>query len=231
MDLEDAKVGILGAALGSTVLTWTIFRFASRLPDHHRARALLGSGQSIVDLAVPVDPARDHLRGAADGSVTVVEYGDFQCPFCGQVERVLRELMEEYGDLRFVWRHLPLTDVHPQARLAAEAAEAAGRQGAFWEMHDRLLEHQGAFERAELLGHAQALGLDVDRFRQDLDGCTGSGRIAEDIHGADLSGVVGTPTLLIDGRRYDGALDAAAVSNALRTARLRNLARRHGRSP
>ena len=224
VELEDAKVGILAAALVSSALTWAVFAMTFRLPEGRRARALLGSTEPIVDLAVPVDPTRDHLRGPATGLVTVVEYGDFQCPFCARAEPVLRALMEEFGDVRLVWRHLPLTDIHPQAQLAAEVAEAAGTQGAFWAMHDRLLEQRGPFERADFLGHARALGLDLERFRRDLDNRAGVRRIAEDVDGADLSGVVGTPTLMIDGRRYDGVLDLAGVSEMVEAARLRRLA-------
>ena len=130
-----------------------------------RARALLGTAQSVVDLAEPVDPGRDHIRGPMDAPVTVVEYGDFECPYCGQAEPVVRELLADFGDVRYVWRHLPLTDVHPHAQLAAEASEVAGFQGAFWEMRDRLFEHQDRLTLKDLLAHAKALSLDVDASR------------------------------------------------------------------
>src|SRR5439155_6893381 len=112
------------------------------LPKRLRIRALLGTTEVIADLAAPVDPERDHIRGSEDAPVTLVEYGDFECPYCGQAEPVVRELLADFGDVRYVWRHLPLSDVHPQAELAAQAAEAAAAQGAFWEMHDLLLGHQ-----------------------------------------------------------------------------------------
>ncbi len=115
-----------------------------RLPRRRRIRALLGTPDLIVDLAEPVDPERDHLRGPVDAPVTVLEYGDFECPYCGQAEPVVRELLREHGEIAYVWRHLPLNDVHPNAQQAAEAAEAAAEQGAFWEMHDLLLDHQDA---------------------------------------------------------------------------------------
>ena len=140
-----------------------------------RIRALLGDGRALVDLAEPVDPERDHIRGPADAPVTVVEYGDFECPYCGRAEPVVRELLADFGDVRYVWRHLPLTDVHPHAQLAAEAAEAAAEQGAFWEMHDLLLEHQDALRPRDLVGYAEQLGLDVDRFRDDLREHVGRG--------------------------------------------------------
>ncbi len=223
VDLEDAKVGILATALLAALLTWVVFLVTSRMPEHRRARALLGSADSIIDLTVPVDPDRDHIRGPEEGLVTVVEYGDFQCPFCGRAEPVLRSLLSEFGDLRFVWRHLPLTDVHPLAQLAAEAAEAAAHQGAFWAMHDRLLGGQPRLGPADLVAHAQALGLDVDRFMDDLASHVGAGQIIDDTTGADHSGVIGTPTFFIDGRRYQGPFDIGALAESVRTARVRTL--------
>ena len=132
-ELAEAKVGVLTAAVASSAVTWIVFRATALLPKRLRLRALLGTAETITDLAVPVDPARDHVRGPANAPVTLVEYGDFECPYCGQAEPVVRELLADYGDLRYVWRHLPLTDVHPHAQLAAEATEAAARQGKFWE--------------------------------------------------------------------------------------------------
>jgi protein-disulfide isomerase len=121
----------------------------------------------IVDLAVPVDPERDHIRGPSEAPVTLVEYGDFECPFCGQAEPIVRELLADFGDVRYVWRHLPLNDVHPRAQLAAEAAEAAAARAAFWEMHDLLLDHQEALkrERSRPLCRASS-ALDVERFTE-----------------------------------------------------------------
>ena len=223
VDLEDAKLGILTATVVASALTWLIFQVTAKMPGRQRARALLGTGQSIIDLAVPVDPDRDRIRGPEDSLVTVVEYGDFECPHCGRAEPVLRELLRDFGDVRYVWRHLPLNDVHPEAQLAAEAVEAAALQGAFWEMHDRLLEHQGAMGLVDLRGHAEALGLDLDRFARDLEDHAGVVRIAEDVDGADLSGVAGTPTFFVNGRRYQGSFDIDALSEAVRVARLRAL--------
>ena len=153
--------------------------------------------------------------------VTVVEYGDFECPYCGQAEPVVRELLADYGDVRYVWRHLPLSDVHPHAQLAAEAAEAAAGQGAFWEMHDLLFEHQGALKPADLIRYAGQLGLDVPRFTADLRKHAGAGRVAEDVDSADLSGVSGTPTFFINGQRHHGAYDIEALSTAVRAAKAR----------
>src|SRR5204863_9311543 len=156
-ELEEAKLGILSAALCASLVTWLLFRATARLPRRLKIRALLGTAAPLVDLYEPVDPEHDHVRGAEEAPVTLVEYGDFECPFCGRAEPVVRELLADFGDLRYVWRHLPLSDVHPHAQLAAEAAEAAAAQGAFWEMHDLLLEHQDALRPADLIGYASQL--------------------------------------------------------------------------
>jgi Na+/H+ antiporter NhaA len=216
--LEEAKLGILSAALAAALLTWLLFRATAALPRRLRIRALLGSGEPLVDLYIDVDPERDHIRGPVDARVTVVEYGDFECPFCGRAEPVVRELLRDFGDVRYVWRHLPLNDVHPRAQLAAEAAEAAADQDAFWDMHDLLLDHQDALRPGDLLGYAHQLGLDVERFAAALEGHTGSARVAEDIDSADLSGVSGTPTFFVNGRRHHGAYDINTLSAAVRAA-------------
>jgi protein-disulfide isomerase len=218
-DLEEAKLGILTAALGAAGLTWVLFRITAALPPARRARALLGTSESIVDLADPVHPDRDHIRGPSDALVTLVEYADFECPFCGQAESIVRELLADFGDIRYVWRHLPLQDVHPHAQLAAEAAEAAARQGAFWAMHDVLLEHQGGLLAPDLVGYAEQLGLDVARFVSDLRNHAGAARIAQDVDSADISGVSGTPTFFLNGRRHHGAYDIHTLTNAVHLAR------------
>jgi Na+/H+ antiporter NhaA len=166
--LAEAKLGILSAALAASVLTWIVFQLVNRLPIRTRLRALLGTAETVTDLMVPVDPDRDHIRGPEESLVTMVEYGDFECPYCGMAEPAVRELLRDYGEVRYVWRHLPLNDVHPNAQLAAEAAEAAARQGAFWEMHDLLMNHQDALGPRDLMGYAASLGLDTGRFGADL---------------------------------------------------------------
>jgi Na+/H+ antiporter NhaA len=222
--LAEAKVGVLSAALASSALTWIIFRLTALLPKRLRLRALLGTSQTITDLAVPVSAKKDHVRGPADAPVTLVEYGDFECPYCGQAERVVRELLADYGDdLRYVWRHLPLTDVHPYAPLAAEATEAADNQGKFWEMHDQLLDHQGALSAKDLMRYAAEIGLNIDRFTADMRKDAGAGKIASDVDSADLSGVSGTPTFFINGKRYHGAFDIDSLSRSVRLARARAL--------
>jgi Na+/H+ antiporter NhaA len=216
--LEEAKLGILGAAGGASVLTWLVFGATALLPRQRRVGALLGGDEPLVDLAYDVDPNRDHVRGPLDPPVTVVEYGDFECPYCGRAEPAVRDLLRDFADVRYVWRHLPLADVHPNAELAAEASEAAAAQGAFWPMHDLLLEHQDALGPADLVRYAGQLGLDVERFKDHLRKHAGARRIAEDVEGADLSGVSGTPTFFINGRRHYGAYDIAALSAAVRAA-------------
>ncbi|HEY7618928.1 MAG TPA: Na+/H+ antiporter NhaA [Solirubrobacteraceae bacterium] len=219
--LDEAKLGVLSAALCASAATWIVFRATAMLPTPLKIRALLGTAETIVDLAVEVDPERDHVRGPADAPVTLVEYGDFECPYCGHAEPVVRELLADFGDLRYVWRNLPLSDVHPRAQIAAEAAEAAGEQGAFWEMHDLLLSHQDALTPRDLVGYAEQLGLDRERFVSDLHHHTQTARIYDDVDGADLSGVSGTPTFFINGRRHYGAYDVETLSAEVRAARAR----------
>jgi len=219
--LQEAKLGVLSAALCASGLTWLVFRVTEMLPKPLKLRALLGTAEVITDLAVPVDPERDHLRGRRESPVTVVEYGDFECPYCGQAEPVVRELLADFGDVRYVWRHLPLTDVHPRAQLAAEATEAAAKQGKFWDMHDALFLHQDALKPQDLVGYARELGLNADKFAEDLRKHAGAPRVAEDVDSADLSTVSGTPTFFINGRRHYGAYDIETLSDAVRAARAR----------
>jgi Na+/H+ antiporter NhaA len=219
--LAEAKVGILSAALCSSAITWLLFRVTALLPKRLKLRALLGTTEPLTDLAVPVDPDRDHIRGPMKSPVTMVEYGDFECPYCGQAEPIVRELLTDFGDVRYVFRHLPLTDVHPHAQLAAEAAEAADQQGAFWDMHDVLMSHQGALTARDLIGYASDLGLDSARFANDLRDHVGAARVAEDVDSADMSAVSGTPTFFINGKRHYGAYDIGTLSEAVRAARAR----------
>ncbi|MFN2479687.1 MAG: Na+/H+ antiporter NhaA [Pseudonocardiaceae bacterium] len=221
VQLQEAKLGVLSAALCASIAAWVIFGITALLPPRRRVRALLGTAEAIIDLVEPVDPDRDHIRGPFEALVTVVEYGDFECPYCGQAEPVIRELLADFGDVRYVWRHLPLTDVHPRAQLAAEAAEAAASQGAFWPMHDLLLDHQQDLRPTDLGRYAGNLGIDVERFRDDLRRHTHASRIAEDVDSASLSGVSGTPTFFVNGRRHYGAYDITTLAAAVKTAKAR----------
>lgn len=218
--LDEAKLGVLTAAVVSSGITWAVYRATRLLSPQRRALALHGDTDDIIDLEDPVDPERDHIRGPADASVTIVEYGDFQCPYCGRAEPAVRELLTD-TDLRYVWRHLPLTDVHPQADLAAEAAEAAAAQGKFWAMHDLLMERQENLRPKELVGYAEQLGMDRDQFHEDLIRHVHAARVAQDVESADLSGVSGTPTFFVNGRRHYGAFDIQTLTAAVKTARAR----------
>jgi Na+/H+ antiporter NhaA len=221
-ELEEAKIGIFSAAVVSSLLALAIFRGIERLPARVRARQLARTAAELVDLAEDVDPDRDHVRGPEDAPVTLVEYGDYECPYCGQAEVILRDLLDSFGDdLRYVWRSLPLNDVHPNAQIAAEAAEAAAAQGKFWEMHDRLLDHQDKLEPSDIRRYAEELGLDVERFVDDLRSRNYASRVEEDVASADASGVAGTPTFFINGRRHHGAYDAQILTDEVERARNR----------
>jgi len=221
-ELAEAKLGVLAAAMVAALGAWGAFRLIAHLPTPVRARQIASTADELVDLADDVDPARDHIRGAQDAPVTLVEYGDYECPYCGQAEGVIRELLASFGDdLRYVWRHLPLNDVHPHAQLAAEAAEAAGAQRRFWAMHDTLLAHQDALRPVDLVRYAEQLGLDVPRFWDELRRRVYAPRVAEDVASADASGVSGTPTFFINSRRHYGPYDLETLTEAVQAAAAR----------
>jgi protein-disulfide isomerase len=166
-------------------------------------------------LRVPVG-ADDHVQGPRDAAVTLVEYGDFECPFCGEAYLELKSLSQQLGDrMRLVFRHYPVVQLHPHALQAAEAAEAAGGQERFWGMHDLLFENQGALDHRSLLGYATELELDLDRFRDDLDEHRFQDRIRRDVLTGARSGVHGTPTIFINGHRHEGAATAEALLQAI----------------
>jgi NhaA family Na+:H+ antiporter len=165
-----------------------------------------------------VQPARDHVRGAVDGRVTLVEYGDFQCPFCGDAYPVVRALLEDYRWLRFVFRHMPLPDLHPRAPAAAEAAEAAGAQGHFWDMHDRLFENQHALSDEQLREHAAALGLDMERFDRDLREGVHRERVEEDLRSGAQSGIPSTPRFFVNGAIHLGSATEPELRRVIEAA-------------
>ncbi len=151
--------------------------------------------------------------------MTLVEYADFECPFCARATGVAKEVREHFGDgLRYVFRHLPLPDVHPYAELAAAAAEAAGAQGRFWEMHDLLFAHQNQLELEDLAGYAGRLGLDVEEFLRDIDEQRHASRIRDDVADAEASGARGTPTFFVGDRRHQGPHDAQTLIAELEAA-------------
>jgi protein-disulfide isomerase len=167
-------------------------------------------------LSTPVGP-EDHVQGSSTAEVTLLEYGDFECPYCRAAVPIVEDLQRRLGDhLRFVFRHFPLTNLHPNAELAAEAAEAAGAQGKFFEMHALLFEHQDALDPDDLLRYASDLGLDVDRFRRELGDHTHAGRVRDDFAGGLHSGARGTPTFYLDGLRYDGLVGVRQLLAAIR---------------
>ncbi|NEB21896.1 Na+/H+ antiporter NhaA [Streptomyces coelicoflavus] len=204
-----ATVGVLLAAVFATLAGWVVFRLAARL-----------KGQTDADLPRyldrPVDPQRDHILGPPDAPLTLVEYGDFECPFCAHATGVTKELRQRFGDrFRYVFRHLPLTDVHPHAELAARAAVAAEAQGRFWEMHDLLYQHQDELEYEDTAGYAADLGLDVERFLRDLAAEETAVRVREDAASAEASGVRGAPTFFVGDRRHTGPYDAQSLAREL----------------
>ena len=168
-------------------------------------------------LTVPVGE-RDHLLGPATAPVTLVEYGDYECPYCGAAHASVEQVRQVMGnDLCFVFRHFPLSQIHPHAYQAAEAAEAAGAQNRFWEMHHLLFANQDRLGLRDLIGYAGALGLDLERFVTDLRGHAHAGRLREDFLSGVRSGVNGTPTFFVNGLRHDGGYDVEVLLEALRS--------------
>jgi protein-disulfide isomerase len=156
-------------------------------------------------LTVP-DPKRDHIKGSPDAPIMLLEYGDYQCPFCGQVQPIVREIQRRLGEnLCFGFRHFPLTNVHPHSEHAAEAAEAAGAQGNFWDMHEMLFDNQDSLEDADLAQYAAQLGLDAERLIREVLAGAYAPKIREDFKLGARGGVNGTPTFFINGERYDRA--------------------------
>lgn len=169
-------------------------------------------------LVMPVGP-RDHLRGPDTAPLTLLEYGDFECPYCGAAHPVVLAVRRSLGKLlRTAFRHFPLHNVHPHAQLAAEAAEAAGSQAKFWEMHDQLFENQHALDAGSLVAHARKIGLDLKQFSHELNAGTHTARVREDFLSGVRSGVNGTPAFYINGVRYDGPADVASMVMALEEA-------------
>lgn len=205
----EATIGVLLSLVIATALGWVTFRVAARWHGETSA------GLPTV-LSRPVDPARDHIVGPVDATLTLVEYADFECPFCAKATGVAREVREHYGDrLRYVFRHLTLPEVHPHAELAAAAAEAAAAQGRFWEMNTMLFAHADELELADLAGYAGQLGLDVEEFLRDIDEQRHAARIREDVASAEESGARGTPTFFIGDRRHVGPWDAQSLIEAI----------------
>jgi protein-disulfide isomerase len=172
-------------------------------------------------LTLPVDEERDHIQGSPNADVTLLEYGDYECPYCGAAYPIVKQVQAQMGErLRFVFRNFPISTSHPHAEDAAEAAEAAAAQDRFWEMHDLLYENQRHLEDDDLRGYARQLGLDTARFDRDLAEHVHEPRVREDFMSGVRSGVNGTPTFYIDGVRYDDSYEAEALIAALERAAL-----------
>jgi len=172
-----------------------------------------------AELTVPVSEDRDHIQGSADAAVTLVEYGDYECPYCGAAYPIIKEVQARMGErLRFVFRNFPISTSHPHAEQAAEAAEAAATRGRFWEMHDLLYENQKRLRDEDLRGYAEKLGLDVESFAKELAEHVHAARVHEDFMSGVRSGVNGTPTFYIDGARHDDAYDVETLVAALERA-------------
>jgi protein-disulfide isomerase len=170
-------------------------------------------------LAVPVSEQHDHIQGPRTAGVTIVEYGDYECPYCGEAHPVVKKLLAQFRDeARFIFRNFPLAQIHPHAERAAEAAEAAGGQGRFWEMHALLYERQDALEDQDLVMYAGEIDLDLHRFETELAQGVHAARVREDFLGGVRSGVNGTPTFFLNGRRHDGTYDLRSLSEAVTMA-------------
>ena len=175
--------------------------------------------QFAAELVLPVSEERDHVQGPGSAPVTLVEYGDYECPYCGEAYPIVKEVQRRMGDrLLFVFRNFPITTSHPHAEQAAEAAEAAAAQGKFWEMHDLLYENQSHLEDDDLRRYAEQLGLELDAFDRDLAEHVHADRVHGDFMSGVRSGVNGTPTFYLNGTRYDDSYDAATLLDALERA-------------
>ncbi|MEZ3160616.1 Na+/H+ antiporter NhaA [Microbacterium sp. BWT-B31] len=204
---NEARVGVLAASVIAFVLATIVFRISDAL------RTDVDPGQTLVR---PVDPARDHIFGSPDAPLTIVEYGDFQCGFCLKASGSIHEVVGELGDrLRYVWRHAPLEQYHPNALAGAEAAEAAALQGKFFDFERGLFADQDNQRPSDIVRLARELGLDVDRFERDLTSPEVTGRVRDDMLDAEAMGITSVPTLFINGRRHTGPYDAQSLIRAL----------------
>ena len=173
----------------------------------------------MEEFTAPVLTAGDHVLGPADAPVTVVEYGDYECPYCRGAARDVHVLLDRHpGKIRFAFRNFPISQLHPHAEQAAEAAEAAAAQGKFWEMYELLLRPSARLDRPALLGYAERLGLDVARFDNDVAGAVYAGTIERDVREGLSNGVNATPKFYVDGRRIDGKFPLEGLADAVRSA-------------
>ncbi len=210
---DEARVGVLLASLLAFLLGWAIFA----ITDWISPPKPVG-----LKLARAVDPERDHIRGSADAPLTLVEYGDFECPFCSRATGSIDQVREHFGgELRYVWRHLPLERVHPRAFDAARASEAAALQGKFWEMAREMFAHPDDLEWSDIYRYAVAIGCDIERFDKDVrvHGSKVSHRVQDDAQDAEVMDLNSTPTFFVNGKRHKGPWDAASLIRALEEGR------------
>jgi Na+/H+ antiporter NhaA len=208
---DQARVGVLAASVIAFLLGWAIFRLTDRLSPP----VLVGG-----HLLRPVDPARDHIKGRADAPMSLVEYGDFECPFCSRATGSIDEVRAHFGDeLQYVWRHLPLQKVHPRAMDAARASEAAALQGKFFEMATAMFDFQDYLEWEHIYRYADGVGCDIDEFDKDLRSSKVLHRVEDDAQDAELMDLNSTPTFFVNGRRHKGPWDAASLIRALESSR------------
>jgi len=173
----------------------------------------------VAELTVPVAEDRDHIQGPASAAVTLVQYGDYECPYCGEAYPIVKDVQAQMsGRLRFVFRNFPISTSHPHAEQAAEAAEAAAGQGRFWEMHDALYENQRRLRHQDLRSYAERLELDVERFARELAEHVHAPRVHDDFMSGVRSGVNGTPTFYINGVRHDDSYETEVLLDALERA-------------
>jgi protein-disulfide isomerase len=169
-------------------------------------------------LITPVNIGTDHVRGSIDALISIVEYGDYECPYTGMAYPIVKEIMKKFNNkVYFVFRNFPLNDIHPNAQHSAEAAEAAAAQDKFWEMHDYLFEHQKALDDSHLLQYAERLGLDTNKFKNEMSGHAYVPLIKESLKSGIDSGVQGTPTFFVNGNLYEDSWDLETFSNFLKT--------------
>ncbi|HEX2213454.1 MAG TPA: Na+/H+ antiporter NhaA, partial [Mycobacterium sp.] len=213
MRKEQAIIGVLIASVVAFLLGWSIFRITDWVSPPNPVG---------LKLLRPVDPARDHIKGEPDAPLTLVEYGDFECPFCSRATGAIDEVRAHFGDrLRYVWRHLPLERAHPRALDAARASEAAAAQGKFWEMARELFGHQDDLEWSDMYRYAVAAGCDIERFDQDVRVTPGKvlHHVQDDAQDAELMDLNATPTFFVNGKRHKGPWDAASLIRALESGR------------
>ncbi|MGV0872365.1 Na+/H+ antiporter NhaA [Mycolicibacterium sp. XJ879] len=210
---DQARIGVLAASLLAFALGWAIFRITDWLSPPEP----IG-----VKMIRPIDSERDHIRGNPDAPLSLVEYGDFECPFCSRTTGAIDEVLAHFGDqLCYVWRHLPLERAHPRAFDAARASEAAALQDRFWEMGHELFGHQDDLEWSDMYRYAVAAGCDIEQFDQDVRVHPSKvlHRVTDDAQDAEEMDLNATPTFFVNGRRHKGPWDAASLIRALEAAR------------